>query len=321
MRNTFFILLSLLLIACEQTLVQTPMDIIECADAPIALASASVFVLNDEAYLLGGRLGADWSYPNNFYRYNPTTDKWTQLSNVPFDGRCNMVSVVCNGIAYCGGGFAGDYNDPKSYKTDWWSFNGTRWTRLNDLPTNYSDGLLAFALNNKIYIGYGYNQQWTSELYAYDPLTDTWSDLLYADINDFKLGLSLVCIQNDNHIFAGLGFDTYNNNFWTEYNVADTKWHKRTPLPCSGGVFYAGTATDSQVFLCGGRSFGGSLTTGRMSDIIWSYNIADDKWSVCAHLPQPTENMIAFTINNTPYFGLGEDADGNRSNQLFKLKH
>jgi len=283
-------------------------------------ASATAFVLNSKAYVLGGRIGADWSYPRDLHCYDPTTDTWNRLSDVPFEGRCNMTAVVCNNIAYCGGGFAGDYNSTDSYKKDWWAFDGTQWKQLSDLPTKYTDGLIAFTVDDKIYVGYGYNQQWTSELFAYNPSTDTWTGTLYADIKDLRLGLGLACAQNADHIFAGLGFDTYNNNSWTEYIPSLSQWQKRKPLPSKGGLFYACTATTTHVFLCGGRTFGGSLTSGKIHDDIWAYDIAIDQWSLCAHLPQPTENMIAFTIGNTPYFGLGENADGIRCNKLYKLK-
>ena len=276
-------------------------------------------MLDNQAYILGGRTDADWTYPDDFYRYNPETDTWTQLEDLPFSGRSNMAVCSCNGVAYCGGGFAGEQNDMASYKTDWWSFDGKQWTQLPDIPTKYTDGLISFTHDDKVYVGYGYAHQWTAELFAFDTNTNTWSGNLQPDYTNINLGLGYAFAQQDNRIFAGLGFDTYNVNSWSEYDPAANTWYKRANIPCRGGVFFAATATSGNICLAGGRAFGGSLTTGGIYDHVWSYDIQHDTWSLCGHLPQPTENMIAFTINNTAYFGLGENADGQRLNHLYRI--
>lgn len=307
------------LIGCEKPITDTPLVIHRCADAPISRASASAFVIGTDAYVLGGRIAADWSYPNDFYRYNPDSDTWTRLPDLPFEGRCNMVAITCGRKAYCGGGFAGEQKEPTSYKTDWWVFDGKAWQQLPDIPTRYTDGLISFALEDKIFIGYGYNHSWTAELFAFDTRTNTWSDNLQPDFSHLHLGFGYACAQSDQHLFAGLGFDTYNVNRWSEYDAASNSWIERASLPCKGGVFFAATATDSHVYIAGGRAFGGSLTGGQIYDHIWSYHIPTDTWAKCGTLPQPTENMIAFTIGRHVYFGLGEDADGKRLNHLYQL--
>lgn len=320
MRNSFYIILfCIALIGCKPKIIETPIALETCAEAPIALSSAAVFVLNNRAYILAGRTGADWSYSNEFYSYDPATNLWSRLEDLPFEGRSKMIAVTCNGVAYCGGGFAGDQKDPSSYKTDWWAFDGNTWKRLPNIPTKYTDGMIAFSINDKVYAGYGYNHLWSAELFAFDTKTQQWSTDMEPDGKKLKLGFGYAYTQNIDHIFAGLGFDSNNINRWSEYDSSTNSWNERTSLPGKGGVFCAATANSDKVFLAGGRAFGSPFADGMIYDLVWAYSITDNQWTLCAHLPQPTENMIAFTINGIPYFGLGEDADGNRLKTLYRL--
>ena len=80
-------------------------------------------------------------------------------------------------------------------------------------------------------------------------------------------------------------------------------------------------ANSRYIYLFGGRFFGGELTRGKIYSDIECYDLAANKWTKSGVMPYGgAENMIAFTIGETVYFGLGEDANGIIHQQLFRIE-
>lgn len=65
-------------------------------DAPFAPRSnCAAFVVDGLGYLAGGRDGEH--YLNDFWQYNPQTDRWQQLDTLPFSPRDEMSAFALNG--------------------------------------------------------------------------------------------------------------------------------------------------------------------------------------------------------------------------------
>ena len=78
----------------------------------------TAFVINSQIYIgLGYSYNTDKSY-NDIWTYNPGTDTWTQVANMPNEGRSSVVVFVVNQKAYLGFG-----TTPSKSLTDFYEFD------------------------------------------------------------------------------------------------------------------------------------------------------------------------------------------------------
>ncbi|WP_347174995.1 IPT/TIG domain-containing protein [Polaribacter uvawellassae] len=140
---------------------------------------ASQFLLNGEIYIGLGSNDENYTsvFYKNFYKYNPSSNLWKQISDFPYNNsfRRNFTSTfVINNIAYLGNGAS------HTGMTDFWSYNANSdsWLRIADFPDARSRSS-SFALNNFGYItggskvGGGNN----TDCWQYDPNLDTWNKI------------------------------------------------------------------------------------------------------------------------------------------------
>lgn len=109
----------------------------------------------------------------DFYKYNPTSDLWTRVSDIPFNNfgvseRAITASFVINGLGYFtgGGSTTGDL--------DAWSYNPTSdsWNRIADDTHSVFSRNPGFSLNGFGFItGTGASGL---ESWRYDPMNNIW---------------------------------------------------------------------------------------------------------------------------------------------------
>lgn len=125
--------------------------------------------------------GYDGSEQKDFWKYNVASDTWVQSVGFGGEKRQNASVFVINDLAYIG---LGIHNG--AYEEDFYSFDGSNWTRLTDLDDDDDDDddyeiLLssgaAFSLNGKGYITTGVSGAITTATWEYEPATDTWEAL------------------------------------------------------------------------------------------------------------------------------------------------
>ena len=97
--------------------------------------SGSTFVIDNIAYVVGGLNNG--SYVTDFWKYDPSTDKWTQLRDIA------------------------DTNDDEDYDDD---YAGIK--RAN---------AVTFVIDGKAYLVTGESGSLLSDYWVYDPTTDLWS--------------------------------------------------------------------------------------------------------------------------------------------------
>ena len=179
------------------------------SDFPGSLTS-NILLLNGDSVLYAGggrQLGGNTTYLRDFYKYNYSTGIWTRLNNLPgystnsneftINGKCYIqtsdnalyeynpvndswirkadppdpfflgrLSVVCSGKAYVGYG-ASDYNQISYYDP-----LIDKWTPLvNPIPRG-REHPFAFAWNEEIYLGGGYDYSWFDDFWKYSPVGD-----------------------------------------------------------------------------------------------------------------------------------------------------
>ncbi|MBK8704223.1 MAG: T9SS type A sorting domain-containing protein [Saprospiraceae bacterium] len=178
-----------------------------------------------------------------------------------------------------------------------WSFCAGQgsWAELNDMPVikNHHSSI---SYNGKIYLfGGGVGaQDCTTEVWEYDPLTDT-----YTAKAPMPAGICEAAVAEYNgkiYLFGGyLIFGQLFTNWVFEYDVAYNSWSQKESLATAKSCTGAATLND-KIYLIGGGILGGTgLTT---VDI---YDPVTDDWSSGPSLPVQKTSITAHTINGKIY--------------------
>ena len=123
--------------------------------------------------------GYDGSELKDFWKYDVNANEWTQAIGFGGNKRKDAVAFVIGDKAYVGTGIRNG-----SYENDFYVFDGTTeaWTRLKDLDDDDEDYTVlltsgtAFSLNGLGYIATGEASGINTNLWEYDPVTDTWEE-------------------------------------------------------------------------------------------------------------------------------------------------
>ena len=99
---------------------------------------------------------------NDFWEYNPATDSWLQLANVPGPARADAVGFSTSGIGYVGTG--NQYMDFYSYDV-----STNSWSQITDYGPGNREKATAFVVNNIAYVGSGYYLSIKSDWWKLDP--------------------------------------------------------------------------------------------------------------------------------------------------------
>ncbi len=128
---------------------------------------------DDKLFVLGGTYGGGYQYHDYGNVYDPGADGWSKTGNMVL-GRRFIAAVVHGGSLYAFGGVKGwgtVYRHVERYDV-----GTSTWTQLGDLPVPAAKAITV-SIGDYIYLMLaetGYNTPATSEVYRYDPKTDSW---------------------------------------------------------------------------------------------------------------------------------------------------
>lgn len=312
-----------ILIGCSTP--NTPDAIVQiqdCAPIPSPRACAAACSLNGEGYIFGGRT-QDKKPTKDIWRYTPSTDSWTRITSFPGKARLNAVIIAYENALYMGLGFSGErvYVD-SCYLRDWWRYtpDDGKWTALAQAPTTNTIRGVPYICKDRIYLYYSTGWSHTNEIACYDISRNTWEVVPSRSWRSAPL-FAAAGAQCQGRYFFGTGLNWKNSNRWYEINPEDDSWKALASLPGKGRELCAYTANDTYIYLFGGRFFAGEHTGGEVFGDYLRYDAENNRWDWCGAMPcGKGENMIAFTIDNTIYFGLGEDEKGNLYNSLYSIE-
>lgn len=171
------------------------------------------FVLNNEGYVGTGHMDKAILTGNqiigpatkDFWKYEPTSDKWTQISDLKGNARYAATSFTVDNKAYVGTGRNSDF-----YK-DFWEYdpNLDQWTQITDLPSKTRVGAIGFSLNGKGYVGLGIDglssntgTTYASDLWIYNPASKQW---ISAPPHQAGARAYATAFSINNVVYIGLG--------------------------------------------------------------------------------------------------------------------
>ena len=308
-----FVYLLLGNVLCAQQLAdRTDIDWVRVADyGGGTICGASTFTINDYAYLsMGNEGGYTKNYKRTCYRYDPKTDVWKRMADLPSTAtyREDGVGFSVNGKGYFTGGmYEGLYS--YSYPTDTWEYNPA--TNLWYQRTSYPrpGGMwngIAFTIDTLAYVGLGYAGYVDTEdesgvmndFYQFNPKTNKWKRL-----NDFPgapredaVGFSM---NGKGYVGLGYSYDlgsgyNYYTDFW-EYDPAIDDWTRLPNFPGEGRTGPIGFGVDGDCY----------VGLGGINDF-YKYNVKNKVWESLNYLPGGVRSFTnSFLVNNGIYYGGG----------------
>ena len=171
--------------------------------------SAGVAVYNNKLYVVAGSVGGHANTAvrlNDFDEYDPQTDTWTSLADLPHARDHVNVAVVGNKL-YVAGGRNGS-NNSNVEEVDIYDFNTGQWSSLpspaGDIPTPRA-GAASVAVGNFVVVIGGESTQDLAhnEAEALNTLTNTWTTLDALVVG--RHGTQALVHNGDIYIAAGAG--------------------------------------------------------------------------------------------------------------------
>ena len=267
------------------------------------------FTIGNKGYVLGGNADSGFNQflLNDFWEYDPATDKWTRKADYPGLAGEYVRGFSINNKGYMGTGYGKRIlvpGDDSPQNDDFWEYDPAvdKWTRKADFAGGKRENVVAFAINGTGYMGLGTNNNYDAnykDFWKYDVTADKWTRVAdYPGSGSFgAIGFAV----NDKG-YAGLGGaapDIAAKDIW-EYDAAANKWTKKADFTGKARAF-------SGQFVIGTDGYAGMGSTITATAEDWyKYDTLTDKWSKITNLPGAVRyDMISFSINGVGYIGTG----------------
>ena len=273
---------------------------------------AVTFTIVKDIYLSTGC--TDTGYLNDLWVRDSKTWAWTQMASIGVEGgekalpRGYAVGFSLQNAGYVGLGYTAD----TPYLRDFWRFDpaSNRWTKLNDFGGTARYGAVAFVVNNKAYVGTGYDgEDYLKDFWQYDPAADSWEQV--GSFNGskrrgamtFTIGPAAYVVGGENN---GQGID----DFWAFDGLTETWIRKRTISDASPNEYdddYEIVRRYGAAFVLDGKAY---ISCGDLNNILrndtWEYDPVTDLWKREAVLDGPARTgAMGFSGNGYGFLAAG----------------
>lgn len=264
----------------------------QLADMPQSRYNLVSFAIGDTGYVVTGQ-SAGGTFRNEFFKYDPNLNQWTQLANFPGTARTGSVGFSIGSKGYVGTG-----RDNNGNTDQFWEYDPllNSWTQKASFPPGNRESATGFSIGSKGYVGMGLNGTTKTDFYEYDPITNTWTQKA-----DFPLAIgryATVGFSIGSKGYVGTGYHsgfTRNNDFW-EYDPATNAWLQLANVP-------GPARADAVGFSVSGVGYVG---TGNQYMDFYSYDVSSNTWTqITDYGPGNREKATAFVVNDIAYVGSG----------------
>lgn len=254
------------------------------------------FLLGDDIYIAGGEYTATLIHDSPVWKYNHINKQWTQLTDFPHPGEVTKNEIYSYSLKYQEQGMLMLKN---ADTVELWKYDELfdDWDRVNQYPGIGTAKSCAFIINNKLYVGGGYdlNKKTANDFWSYDFNTSEWKQL-----NDIPFNSYDRCNPSQIHQEKAWVFTFYDG--WWMYEPETDSWIRKADFPGPERVFGTLTLLDDNMYLIGGLYY--DLGTYGLKDC-WQYSISQDKWELKAFLPALFSNGISYNYRGNITYGLG----------------
>ena len=262
------------------------------------------FTIGTSAYVgLGNDGSSTDNYPTDFWKWDQTTNAWTQIAAFPGVGREGCIGFSLGTTGYVGMG----YNSVNThYYGDIWAYNSSNntWAAKN----NFTGGMREFAtclvINNIAYIGCGFYQSGfqsydLNDFYAYNSTNDSWAPQTYFPGSQ-RCGAFGFVLNNIGYI--GTGDSSYypfmgNSKGFYAYDPASNTWAQKANFPGSGRMGCCAFALNN----IGYAGLGLDNNASANNDF-YKYDPSTDTWTQVANCGISDFPADGFNIGTKGYF-------------------
>jgi N-acetylneuraminic acid mutarotase len=261
---------------------------------------STAFSIGTEGYIGLGHINSavDVEY-DDFWKYNPASNSWSQIANFP-DGKCyHAAAFVINGKAYVGTGRKED----GSYSKRFFEYNPltNSWTAIADLPGVARRGAVCFSVNGKGYCGTGQTTSgYSTDFYQYDPSNNQWT--ICANFPGIARTSAVAFAIGD---FGYLGTGDSNSgstNDFYQYNPSSNQWIQKAQVGPS-------TRQEACGFVVNGKGYigtGDDYSSGNNFSDFWEYNPINETWTQIEDFSGTARRyLVGLTIGSRAYVGTG----------------
>lgn len=260
-----------------------------------------MFTDNEVAYYLTGANSTVES-SDDFYRYDPVTDTWTQLDDFPGVARGFSIGVQTPTKGYIGFGLAqsGPLNDLWEF-----DFETETWTELSPCPCDprFHPAFLA-SEDGKLYMGLGGGNGNKNDWWQYDIATDTWEEKAtfpsFVRHHPYQFN-----IGEYQYVGMGHGAGIYNDLY--RYDSTTDTWEQMADLPAEGRVAGAQFDYNGKGYVLSGD---GDDHWFMDEGEFWEYDPEMDSWTqLPSHPGRSRWAPAALVMQGIVYFSSGYDYD------------
>ena len=260
------------------------------------------FSLKDKGYYGLGKSSSisEDIYYSDLWQYDPTTDKWSRLSDFPSTGLDMAISFVIDDVAYVA---LGRYYDQSinGYNITTYAYEvaNDKWKELQQFPGIGRTGSVSFVTNGKGYVVGGYKEKeaYTNEVWCFDPQNNSWTQK-----KDFPLALTgCFTFTLNGIVYVGGGYnlkENLKNTTLYKYDIASDSW-SAAYTDCEVLIYSTGFSSGDKCYVAGGK---GEL--GKES-LFMSFD--GKEWSTMGSFGEIRKKSSSFVLNGSFYLICGEN--------------
>ncbi|MBK8243922.1 MAG: T9SS type A sorting domain-containing protein [Saprospiraceae bacterium] len=278
------------------------------------------FSINNKGYM-GLGTDANSVYYSDWYEYDPITNQWTQLANVPANGTAFSVSFSIGSKGYVIGGASNGRYSNAVYEFD--PVTKT-WTIKTPMPDGGRQNAAGFSLNGLGYVGTGSNGTSLNDFYAFDPVANTWTPKAsFPGIE--RNGASGFTAGDKGYIGMGNNSNaTFYPNDLYEYDPNQDVWTQKANFPLSSVNSPTTYSSSKDGYVLCGYFYQYAGITHNPMNMFYKYAPLTDTWTLLGTFPGlPRGYAGGFTLMNDIYIGTGAQSNGGnpRFSDFWKLSN
>lgn len=233
--------------------------------------SGASVVLDGKLYVLGGYANANRSATVSYY--DPATDLWTSLRDLPIAGADWGAAAVRGMIYLFGGETSNGSSRPDVYVYDPKTGVSGRKTSMPEGKYRHS----VISVSDVIFVigGTVYGGGNVSTVTMYDPVFDPWSKM--SRIPTARHGGGAAAVNNLIYVIGGFNLSGTPTNANECYDPTMDTWTTKTPIPSAKGQFAIG-AINGKVYVASGF-------TTVMQQNTHEYDPSTNQWTTMDNIP------------------------------------